>query len=68
LDELKRGRTPNPDIMCNKFIKFDLFIKEAKKLGADYIATGHYARLKDGKLLRLYLGLKMRRFLLYGGL
>ena len=52
LDELKRGRTPNPDIMCNKFIKFDLFIKEAKRLGADYIATGHYARLKDGKLLR----------------
>ena len=52
LDELKRGRTPNPDIMCNKFIKFDLFIKEAKRLGADYIATGHYARIKDGKLLR----------------
>lgn len=52
LDELKKGRTPNPDIMCNKYIKFDLFIKEAKKLGADYIATGHYARLKDGKLLR----------------
>ena len=52
LDELKKGRTPNPDIMCNKYIKFDLFIKEAKKLGADYIATGHYARLKDGELLR----------------
>ncbi len=52
LDELKKGRTPNPDIMCNKFIKFDLFIKEAKKLGADYIATGHYARLKNGRLLR----------------
>mgnify|MGYP001394721101 FL=1 len=52
LDELKRGRTPNPDIMCNKYIKFDMFAKEARKLGADYIATGHYARLKAGKLLR----------------
>ena len=52
LDELKLGRTPNPDIMCNKYIKFDMFLKEARKLGADYIATGHYARLEDGKLLR----------------
>lgn len=52
LDELKVGRTPNPDIMCNKYIKFDYFIREAKRLGADYIATGHYARMKDGKLLR----------------
>ena len=52
LEELKKGRTPNPDLLCNKFIKFDLFIKEAKRLGADYVATGHYARLKNGKLLR----------------
>ena len=52
LEELKCGRTPNPDIMCNKYIKFDMFAKYAKKLGADFIATGHYARLKDGKLLR----------------
>ena len=52
LDELKRGRTPNPDIMCNKYIKFDMFVKEATKLGADYIATGHYARIENGKLLR----------------
>ena len=52
LDELKKGRTPNPDIMCNKYIKFDMFAKEAKKLGADYIATGHYAKIKDGKLYK----------------
>ena len=52
LDELKRGRTPNPDLLCNKFIKFDLFKKEAIKLGADYIATGHYARVENNKLLR----------------
>ena len=50
LDELEKGRTPNPDIMCNKYIKFDLFIKEAKRLGADYIATGHYAAMKNGYL------------------
>src|SRR5574344_1035662 len=52
LDELKKGRTPNPDIMCNKYIKFDMFAKEAVKLGADFIATGHYARIENGKLLK----------------
>lgn len=52
LDELKKGRTPNPDVMCNKYIKFDMFAKKARELGADFIATGHYARIKDGKLLR----------------
>ena len=52
LNELKKGRTPNPDVMCNKYIKFDMFAKEAFKLGADYIATGHYARLIDGKLYK----------------
>ena len=52
LDELKKGRTPNPDLLCNRYIKFDLFKKEAEKYGADYIATGHYARIADGKLLR----------------
>ena len=52
LDELKKGRTPNPDIMCNKYIKFDYFVKEAKRLGADYIATGHYAKMENGYLKR----------------
>ena len=52
LDELEKGRTPNPDIMCNKYIKFDLFKKEAYKLGAEKIATGHYARIEGNRLLR----------------
>ena len=52
LDELKKGRTPNPDLLCNKYIKFDVFKKEAMKLGATKIATGHYARIKGTKLLR----------------
>jgi len=52
LDELNKGRTPNPDVMCNKYIKFDAFIEKAKELGADYIATGHYARVVDGQLCK----------------
>jgi len=52
LEELKKGRTPNPDIMCNKYIKFDMFYKEALKLNADAIATGHYAKIKDGLLYK----------------
>ena len=52
LDELKKGRTPNPDVMCNRYIKFDLFAKKAFDLGADYIATGHYAKVIDGKLAK----------------
>lgn len=44
LDEYKKGRTPNPDIFCNKYIKFDSFLKYALSLGFDYIATGHYAK------------------------
>ncbi len=44
LAENKAGRTPNPDILCNKFIKFGAFLEQAKKLKADFIATGHYAK------------------------
>lgn len=56
LEEYKRGRTPNPDVMCNREIKFGEFLNKALDLGADYVATGHYARVvvEDGvyKLLR----------------
>lgn len=44
ISEYKAGRTPNPDVLCNKYMKFDLFLREADKLGCDFIATGHYAR------------------------
>ncbi|HLR42221.1 MAG TPA: tRNA 2-thiouridine(34) synthase MnmA [Pseudogracilibacillus sp.] len=52
LDEYKTGRTPNPDVMCNKEIKFKAFMDYALSIGADYVATGHYAQLRrtDGKL------------------
>ena len=50
LAEFRAGRTPNPDIMCNQEIKFKLFYDIARERGADYIATGHYAKSEDGKL------------------
>jgi len=52
LDEYKNGRTPNPDVMCNREIKFGPFLDHAKMLGADLIATGHYAKtvIEDGKV------------------
>jgi tRNA-uridine 2-sulfurtransferase len=56
LDEYKAGRTPNPDVMCNKEIKFKAFLEHAMNLGADYLATGHYARVEESdgevKMLR----------------
>lgn len=55
LDEYKKGRTPNPDVMCNQEIKFNAFLDYALKLEADYIAMGHYAQVKeeDGKFYLL---------------
>ena len=49
VEEYKVGRTPNPDVMCNKTIKFGAFLKKALELGADFVATGHYARVRAVK-------------------
>jgi len=47
--EYEKGRTPNPDILCNREIKFDVFMKAAMELGADYVATGHYCQKRENK-------------------
>ncbi len=74
LTEYKAGRTPNPDILCNKEIKFKAFLDFAKHLGADFIATGHYARRADvdgahgekqAQLLRGVDGNKDQSYFLY---
>lgn len=52
LREYKAGRTPNPDVMCNREVKFGAFYRYARAAGADYIATGHYARTEGGTLYR----------------
>lgn len=65
IDGYKAGITPNPDIMCNQEIKFKLFYEAARKRGADFIATGHYAQTKDGKLLRAVDDNKDQTYFLY---
>jgi len=59
--EYEKGRTPNPDILCNREIKFDVFLETAMKLGADFVATGHYCRKQEieteqGKVYKLLSG------------
>jgi len=63
--EYSRGHTPNPDVMCNEKIKFDAFYKEAKRLGADFIATGHYAQAKNGNLMKVVDQNKDQTYFLY---
>jgi tRNA-specific 2-thiouridylase len=65
LDEFRAGLTPNPDIMCNQEVKFKLFLNTALADGADMIATGHYAKTEDGKLLRAKDANKDQTYFLY---
>jgi tRNA-specific 2-thiouridylase len=63
--EYQAGRTPNPDIMCNQEIKFKLFLEAALADGAEVIATGHYARVRDGRLWRSVDAAKDQTYFLY---
>jgi len=65
IEEYKLGRTPNPDIMCNQEVKFRVFLETALEQGADMIATGHYARTKNGELLRAKDESKDQTYFLY---
>jgi len=57
IDEYRSGRTPNPDVLCNREVKFQAFVEHAATLGAEGIATGHYARIEhDGDVYRLLTG------------
>jgi tRNA-specific 2-thiouridylase len=57
LEEYRAGRTPNPDVLCNREIKFGVCFDYARRLGADYVATGHYARVEHSPTVRLLKGL-----------
>lgn len=62
ISEYQKGRTPNPDVMCNKEVKFGIFLQKAQELGADFVATGHYARRRDGKTgVQLLKGLDVKK-------
>ncbi len=65
IEEYKAGRTPNPDIMCNQEVKFKLFLDAALDDGAEMIATGHYARVKDGQLIQAVDTNKDQTYFLY---
>lgn len=66
VDCYKNGITPNPCVECNKYLKFGALYEYAKKIGCDYIATGHYAKAKDGKLMKSKAESKDQSYFLYG--
>ena len=66
IDSYKNGETPNPCVVCNKHFKFGYFYEEVKKLGYDYMATGHFARVIDGKLVFSNTSNKDQSYFLYG--
>ena len=65
IDTYKKGQTPNPDIMCNEKIKFDIFYKQCIKDGAQFISTGHYAKILDGNLAMATDKTKDQTYFLY---
>ena len=66
IDSYKNATTPNPCVVCIKYFKFGLFFDKAKELGCDYIATGHYAKIKDNKLYMADVLEKDQSYFLYG--
>lgn len=64
-EEYKAGRTPNPDVMCNKEIKFGLLYEKAMRMGFDYLATGHYAQIKNDRLVRSKDEFKDQTYFIY---
>lgn len=66
MESYKNGRTPNPCVQCNKYLKFGKLVEFADKLGCDLISTGHYARVRDGKLVKSDANSKDQTYFLYG--
>ena len=66
INSYKNATTPNPCVVCNKYFKFGIFFDKAKELGCDYIATGHYAKIKDNRLYMADVLEKDQSYFLYG--
>lgn len=63
--EYAAGRTPNPDVLCNQYVKFGVWFAKARALGFDYVATGHYAQAKNGQLLKAKDSIKDQTYFLH---